>query len=62
MFRFRDRSECFKTLRKELNRPVMIQFSEGGAAFLAGKSLPNEKGKLQVGFGDLSLDDLLEDS
>lgn len=26
----------------------MIQFSEGGSAFLAGKSLPNEKGKLQV--------------
>ncbi|OLQ00349.1 Fructose-bisphosphate aldolase [Symbiodinium microadriaticum] len=33
---------------KELNRPVMIQFSEGGAAFVAGKSLPNEKGKLQA--------------
>ncbi|CAE7865993.1 fba [Symbiodinium microadriaticum] len=31
-----------------LNRPVMIQFSEGGSAFLAGKSLPNEKGKLQA--------------
>lgn len=26
---------------KELNRPVIIQFSEGGAAFFAGKSLPN---------------------
>jgi fructose-bisphosphate aldolase class II len=26
----------------------MIQFSEGGAAFMAGKSLPNEKGKLQA--------------
>ena len=53
---------------QELNRPVMIQFSEGGAAFapwpeerraeaspkhrrsgeVAGKSLPNEKGKLQA--------------
>jgi len=33
---------------KELNRPVMIQFSEGGAAFFAGKSLPNEKGVLQA--------------
>ncbi|CAK9052972.1 unnamed protein product [Durusdinium trenchii] len=33
---------------KELNRPVMIQFSEGGSAFVAGKSLPNEKGKLQA--------------
>eukprot|EP00913_Durusdinium_trenchii_P002614 g2420.t1 len=32
----------------ELNRPVMIQFSEGGSAFVAGKSLPNEKGKLQA--------------
>jgi len=32
---------------KELNRPVMIQFSEGGSAFVAGKALPNEKGKLQ---------------
>jgi len=33
---------------KALNRPVMIQFSEGGSAFFAGKSLPNEKGKLQA--------------
>jgi len=32
----------------ELNRPVMVQFSEGGAAFFAGKSLPNEKGVLQA--------------
>jgi fructose-bisphosphate aldolase class II len=31
-----------------LQRPVMIQFSEGGSAFLAGKDLPNEKGKLQA--------------
>eukprot|EP00933_Yihiella_yeosuensis_P036400 TRINITY_DN3015_c0_g1_i6.p1 TRINITY_DN3015_c0_g1~~TRINITY_DN3015_c0_g1_i6.p1 ORF type:complete len:360 (-),score=109.55 TRINITY_DN3015_c0_g1_i6:210-1289(-) len=33
---------------KELGRPVMIQFSEGGSAFVAGKALPNEKGKLQA--------------
>jgi len=33
---------------KELNRPIMIQFSEGGSAFFAGKSLPNEKGVLQA--------------
>jgi len=26
---------------KKLNRPVIIQFSEGGSAFFAGKSLPN---------------------
>jgi len=31
----------------KLNRPVMIQFSEGGAAFMAGKALPNDKGKFQ---------------
>jgi len=28
---------------KKLNRPVMIQFSEGGSAFFCGKSLPNDK-------------------
>jgi len=33
---------------KALNRPVMCQFSEGGSAFFAGKSLPNEKGVLQA--------------
>merc|ERR1711988_356556 len=33
---------------KELNRPVMVQFSEGGSAFFAGKSLPNDKGVLQA--------------
>jgi len=33
---------------KALDRPVMIQFSEGGSAFFAGKSLPNEKGVLQT--------------
>ncbi|CAE7434900.1 FBA1 [Symbiodinium natans] len=50
--------------KQELGRPCMVQFSEGGSAFLAawmsafpglkiiafkaGKSLPNEKGKLQA--------------
>jgi fructose-bisphosphate aldolase class II len=33
---------------KELGRPIMVQFSEGGSAFFAGKSLPNEKGVLQA--------------
>eukprot|EP00448_Togula_jolla_P041886 CAMPEP_0170624706 /NCGR_PEP_ID=MMETSP0224-20130122/30370_1 /TAXON_ID=285029 /ORGANISM="Togula jolla, Strain CCCM 725" /LENGTH=359 /DNA_ID=CAMNT_0010951235 /DNA_START=68 /DNA_END=1147 /DNA_ORIENTATION=- len=33
---------------KDLNRPVIIQVSEGGAAFFTGKSLPNEKGVLQA--------------
>merc|ERR1711953_817032 len=33
---------------RELNRPIMGQFSEGGSAFFAGKSLPNEKGVLQA--------------
>merc|ERR1719446_415519 len=33
---------------KELGRPVMIQFSEGGSAFMAGKGLPNDKGVLQA--------------
>jgi len=33
---------------KELGRPVIIQFSEGGAAFIAGKGLPNDKGVLQA--------------
>merc|ERR1719401_3122752 len=27
---------------KQMNRPVIIQFSEGGSAFFAGKSLPNK--------------------
>ena len=35
-------------LALKLARPVMIQFSEGGSAFVAGKALPNEKGKLQA--------------
>jgi fructose-bisphosphate aldolase class II len=33
---------------KKLGRPVMIQFSEGGSCFFAGKSLPNDKGVLQA--------------
>jgi len=33
---------------KALNRPVMIQFSEGGSAFFAGKSLPNDKKQASV--------------
>jgi len=33
---------------KALNRPVMVQFSEGGSAFFAGKSLPNDKKVLQA--------------
>jgi fructose-bisphosphate aldolase class II len=33
---------------KKLDRPVIIQFSEGGSAFFAGKSLPNDKGVLQA--------------
>jgi fructose-bisphosphate aldolase class II len=33
---------------RALNRPVMIQFSEGGSAFFAGKSLPNDKKVLQA--------------
>merc|ERR1712048_153708 len=28
---------------RSLNRPVIIQFSEGGSAFFVGKSLPNDK-------------------
>jgi len=43
-------SSCNAVLEagKKLNRPITIQFSEGGSAFFAGKSLPNEKGKLQA--------------
>jgi len=33
---------------KAMNRPVMVQFSEGGSAFFCGKGLPNEKGKFQA--------------
>lgn len=33
---------------KQLNRPVIVQFSEGGAAYFCGKALPNDKGVLQA--------------
>merc|ERR1712224_586992 len=33
---------------KKLNRPVMCQFSEGGAAFFAGKGLPNDKKQASI--------------
>eukprot|EP00933_Yihiella_yeosuensis_P036404 TRINITY_DN3015_c3_g1_i1.p1 TRINITY_DN3015_c3_g1~~TRINITY_DN3015_c3_g1_i1.p1 ORF type:complete len:1063 (+),score=249.62 TRINITY_DN3015_c3_g1_i1:58-3246(+) len=33
---------------KALNRPVMIQFSEGGSAFLAGKALKNDKKQASI--------------
>ena len=37
---------------RALNRPVMIQSSEGGSSFFAGKSLPNDKkGSADVDFG-----------
>merc|ERR1711957_891068 len=32
----------------KLNRPVMIQFSEGGACFFAGKALPNGKKEASI--------------
>jgi len=33
---------------KDLNRPIMVQFSEGGSAFFAGKSLPNDKKQASI--------------
>mmetsp|Transcript_41783 Transcript_41783/g.98971 ORF Transcript_41783/g.98971 Transcript_41783/m.98971 type:complete len:402 (-) Transcript_41783:168-1373(-) len=33
---------------KKFNCPVMVQFSNGGSQFFAGKSLPNDKDKLQA--------------
>jgi len=33
---------------KEVNSPVIIQFSNGGGQFFAGKSAPNDKDKLQA--------------
>eukprot|EP00928_Gymnodinium_smaydae_P041544 TRINITY_DN280_c0_g1_i2.p1 TRINITY_DN280_c0_g1~~TRINITY_DN280_c0_g1_i2.p1 ORF type:complete len:360 (-),score=104.41 TRINITY_DN280_c0_g1_i2:62-1141(-) len=33
---------------QKLNRPVMVQFSEGGSSFFAGKSLPNDKKTLSA--------------
>ncbi len=32
----------------KLDRPIMIQFSEGGAAFFAGKSLPNKNKEASI--------------
>jgi len=33
---------------KKLDRPIMVQFSEGGAAFFAGKGLPNDKKQASI--------------
>src|SRR5690606_32210805 len=33
---------------KKVNSPVMIQFSNGGAQFFAGKSLPNDKQQASI--------------
>jgi fructose-bisphosphate aldolase class II len=33
---------------KKLNRPIIIQFSEGGSCFFAGKSLPNDKKQASI--------------
>eukprot|EP00747_Dinoflagellata_sp_TGD_P132749 gnl/TRDRNA2_/TRDRNA2_175109_c0_seq4.p1 gnl/TRDRNA2_/TRDRNA2_175109_c0~~gnl/TRDRNA2_/TRDRNA2_175109_c0_seq4.p1 ORF type:complete len:359 (+),score=93.55 gnl/TRDRNA2_/TRDRNA2_175109_c0_seq4:88-1164(+) len=33
---------------KKLNRPVMVQFSEGGSCFFAGKGLPNDKKQASI--------------
>jgi len=33
---------------KKLNRPVIVQFSEGGSAFFAGKSLPNDRKQASI--------------
>merc|ERR1712048_1315156 len=33
---------------RSLNRPVIIQFSEGGSAFFCGKSLPNKEKQASV--------------
>jgi len=33
---------------KDLNRPIMVQFSEGGSCFFAGKSLPNDKKQASI--------------
>ena len=32
----------------KIDRPIMIQFSEGGSAFFAGKSLPNGKKEASI--------------
>merc|ERR1711865_1197543 len=43
-------SSCNAVLEagRALNRPVIIQFSEGGAHFFAGKSLPNDKKQASI--------------
>jgi len=33
---------------KVMNRPVMVQFSEGGSCYFAGKSLPNDKKQASI--------------
>lgn len=33
---------------RALNRPVIVKFSEGGSAFFAGKSLPNDKKQASI--------------
>jgi fructose-bisphosphate aldolase class II len=33
---------------KKLNRPMIVQWSEGGAAFFAGKGLPNDKKQASI--------------
>jgi fructose-bisphosphate aldolase class II len=33
---------------RKMNRPVIVQFSEGGSAFFAGKSLPNDKKQASI--------------
>lgn len=33
---------------KKLNRPIIIQFSEGGSAFFSGKHLPNDKKQASI--------------
>lgn len=43
-------SSCNAVLEagRALNRPIMIQFSEGGSAFFTGKSLPNDKKQASI--------------
>ena len=36
---------------KALNSPVMVQFSNGGAQFYAGKSVPNDKQQASIAGG-----------
>ena len=43
-------SSCNSVLEAaaKIDRPIMIQFSEGGSAFFAGKSLPNKNKEASV--------------